>query len=266
VLRADASMPIAEAVIGPWNHEGDASASPFGAHAGATVESQDIVAFFDRNLKGDGARDPHRRWWVAGAESWREGTAWPTTSPMFLSLGSAGSLRSGDTGTSGAATGTSGAAATLDEALDVDFAASTGTDNRWMAGLLHPVVYNDRKEARGVISFLGAPLKEPLNVFGGPILRCNVALDGDDAALFAYLEASDANGPTRLLTEGVSRIRGGEAEVRLRSIAFELPVGSSLRVSLAGADADTFERVPETGARRITLRSACSLELPVVER
>ncbi len=99
VLRADASMPIAEAWIGPWNHEGDASASPFGAHEGATVESQHIVAFFDRNLKGDGARDPQRRWWVAGADSWREGAAWPTTSPMSLSLGAAGTLRSGDTGT-----------------------------------------------------------------------------------------------------------------------------------------------------------------------
>lgn len=252
VLRAAASMPIAEALIGSWNHEGDASASPFGARTGATVDSQAIVAFFDRNLKDDGPRDPHRRWWVAGAELWREGTAWPTTAPMMLSLGSGGTLRSGES--------------MLDEALDVDFAASTGTDNRWMAGLLHPVVYNDREEARGLISFVGVPLTEPLHVFGRPVLRCNVALDGDDAALFAYLEASDASGPTRLLTEGVSRIRGGEAEVLLRSIAFELPVGASLRVSLAGADADTFERVPETGPRRIELRSACSLELPAVQR
>ena len=259
VLRADASMPIAEAWIGPWNHEGDASASPFGAHAGATVESQHIVAFFDRNLKGEGARVPQRRWWVAGADSWREGAEWPTTSPMSLSLGAAGTLRSGDMGTGGVA-------ATLDEGLDVDFAASTGTDNRWMAGLLHPVAYNDRKKARGLMSFVGAALKDPLYVFGAPILRCNAVLDGDDAALFVYLEASDANGPTRLLTEGVSRIRSGEVEVRLRSIAFELPAGSSLRVSLAGADSDTFERVPETGPRRISLRDACSLELPVVQR
>ena len=250
VLRADRAMPLVEAVIGPWNHEGDASASPFGTHAASTVDLDEVVAFFDRNLKGDGSATPLRRWWVAGAETWREAATWPSTLATTLSLVDGGGLAL--------------QVGPLDAAFDVDFAASTGTENRWMTGLLRPVRADDRAKARGILSFVGRPLAEPLVVFGAPALRCDVAPDGDDTALFVYLEATDADGRVRLLTEGVARIRGGPTEVRLRSIAFELPPGASVRVSLAGADADTFERVPAAGPRRMALRAPCTIELPVV--
>jgi putative CocE/NonD family hydrolase len=249
VLRADRAMPLAEAVIGPWTHEGDASASPFGARAGSTVDLADVVAFFDRNLKGDDAGTPRRRWWVAGAETWREATAWPATLPATRWLVDGGGL--------------AGEEAPLDAAFEVDFSASTGTENRWMTGLLRPVRADDRAKAQGILAFVGPPLAEPLAVFGAPVFRCRVAPDGPDAALFVYLEADDAAG-VRLLTEGVERIRDRPTEIRLRSIAFELAPGTRLRVSLAGADADTFERVPPAGPRRVALRAPCGLELPVV--
>ncbi len=255
VLRADRAMPLAEAVIGPWTHEGDASASPFGSHPGSTVDFDDVVAFFDRYLKGTVVSAPKRRWWVAGLGLWRDGDAWPTTTPMTLSLGSAYTL-SGNL---------SAQEAPLDARLDVDFSATTGTNNRWMAGLLHPVDSGDRSKARGLMSFDGAMLTNPLSVFGPPVLRCQAALDGDSAALFAYLETIAADGRVRLLTEGVARIGSGPVEIRLRPIAFELPAGSALRVSFAGADADTFERVPGDGPRAITLRAPCRIQLPTVE-
>lgn len=249
VLRAERSMPLAEAVIGPWTHEGDASASPFGPREGAAVNLDEVVAFFDRHLKGTAPPAPKRRYWVAGAEVWREADAWPATRPATYSLATGGQLVRGE--------------APLGATLDVDFAATTGTTNRWVTGLLRPVDTGDRAEARGLLSFEHAPLTETLSVFGAPVLRCQVTADGDDAALFAYLEARLADGPIGLLTEGVTRLRGGAVELRLRPIAFELPPGSALRVSLAGADADTFERVPAAGPRSLAFSSPCALELPV---
>jgi len=181
---------------------------------------------------------------------WREGKAWPTTRPATYALASGGALVRD--------------AAPLEARLDVDFQATTGTKNRWVTGLLRPVDTGDRAKARGLLSFDHAPLTNTLSVFGAPVLRCQVTPDGDDSALFVYLEAKLAEGPMRLLTEGVARIRGGAVEVRLRPIAFELPPGSSLRVSLAGADADTFERVPAEGPRSMVFSAPCGIELPVV--
>ncbi len=250
VLRADRVMPLVETVIGPWTHEGNESASPFGPREGAAVNLDDVVAFFDRHLKGTAPPVPKRRYWVAGAEVWRDGDAWPTTTPSIYSLASEGKLVRD--------------AAALEARLDVDFQATTGTKNRWMSGLLRPVDTGDRSKARGLLAFHDAPLTSLLSVFGAPVLRCQVTLDGDDAALFAYLEAKGADGQMRLLTEGVARIHGGAVEVRLRPVAFELTSGSSLRVSLAGADADTFERVPAEGPRSMAFSAPCAIELPVV--
>ncbi|WAS91778.1 CocE/NonD family hydrolase [Nannocystis punicea] len=250
VLRADRAMPLAEAVIGPWTHEGDESASPFGAREGAAVDLDAVVAFFDRHLKGTAPPAPKRRYWVAGAEVWREADAWPTTRPAAYSLATGGELVRGE--------------APLAARLDVDFQATTGTKNRWVTGLLRPVDTGDRAKARGLLSFDHAPLADALSVFGAPVLRCRVTPDGEESALFVYLEAKLAEGPMRLLTEGVARIRGGDVEVRLRAIAFELPPGATLRVSLAGADADTFERVPAEGPRSLSFSAPCAIELPVV--
>ncbi len=249
VLRADHAMPLVQAVIGPWTHEGDASASPFGTHAASSVDLDDIVAFFDRHLKGSSSAAATHRWWVSGAEVWREGDSWPATAPMQLFLASGGKLTQDPTA--------------LDARLDVDFEATTGTNNRWMTGLRRPVETNDRAQARGVLSFEGEPLAGVLSVFGSPLLRCQTSIDSGDAALFAYLETRQGNGPVRLLTEGVARIRSGGVEVRLRPIAFELPRGSTLRVSLSGADADTFERVPTSGPASISFAAPCAIELPV---
>ncbi len=250
VLRADRTMPLAEAVIGPWSHEGGESASPFGADLESTVNLDAVVAFFDRHLRGSESVAHRLRWWVAGAEVWREGDVWPAAVPTTWSLASGGRLVA--------------ATAPLDVRLDVDFTATTGTNNRWMTGLLRPVETDDRVKARGLLSFNGEPLGGVLSVFGAPVLRCDVSLDGHEAALFAYLEVKEPQGPVRLLTEGVARIGTGSVEVRLRPIAFELAPGSTLRVSLAGADADTFERVPVQGPRSMTFASPCAIELPVL--
>jgi putative CocE/NonD family hydrolase len=246
VFRADDTIGLTEAVVGPWTHEGDASASPFEGGRDATVKIADLVAVFDRHLRGTSAPAPKKRFWVAGTEQWRTSERWPETSMRAFSLIDGGRLA------------TTPGPLSLD--FEVDFAATTGTTNRWMTGLLHPVDTGDRAKVAGLVRFDLAP--EPMRVFGPAHLRCAVRTDGE-AALFAYLEVVLPDGTARLVTEGVSRVTGPDVDVRLRPIALELPAGAHLRLALSGADGPTFERVPASGPRRLSLRESCSLELPM---
>ncbi|MBL8934420.1 MAG: CocE/NonD family hydrolase [Archangium sp.] len=238
VLRASAFMPLQQAVIGPWEHEGHATASPFGGTTDATVELSSIVAFFDRHLKTDTNEPQSRRWWLAGAERWESGTAWPETHEV--------------------AHGFRFEAPTL----DVDFAATTGVKNRWMTGMAQSVVYEDRRQAKGTLRAVEAVRATPLRFFGAPQVTCEVALDGPEAALHVYLEEVGVDGRVTLLTEGVQRVKSGPVSFPLRALAAELPVGGRLQLAIAGADSPTFERVPAEGSRRITLKAPCTLELP----
>lgn len=238
VLRASAVMPLREAVIGPWEHEGHATASPFGGTTDATVELSSIVTFFDQHLKTDNASPPEKRWWLAGAERWESGAAWPETHEVAHGF------------------------KFEPASLDVDFAATTGVKNRWMTGMAQSVVYEDRRLAKGLLRASGAVRATPLRFFGAPRVTCDVVLDGPEAALHVYLEEVGADGEVTLLTEGVQRVQGGVVSFPLRALAAELPVGGRLQLSLAGADSPTFERVPAEGPRRITLGGACTLELP----
>lgn len=261
VLRAQRAMPIREAVIGPWDHDGGSNASPLRGSGSdhPTVELDSVVAFFRRHLVAGAADTSHRvSWYVAGAESWRSAAAWPATVPRTWLL-RGNQLLPADSAAA--------QAADTVRTLDVDFAATTGRNNRWTTGLVRPVDANDRAGARGLISWQTRPLAAPLTVLGESVLSCRVALTADEAALHVYLESVDPEGRVRLLTEGTQRTRAGEIAVRIRPVAFELPAGWSLRLSVAGADAPTFERVPTAGSQRIAMHgTTCSVTLPTVAR
>lgn len=92
---------------------------------------------------------------------------------------------------------------------------SVGENTRWTAGLLRPVEAPDRADAPGLLSFRTAPLDATLATFGAGALACEIGLSPSEAALHVYLEAVDARGRVRLLTEGGDadprRPRGGAA-------------------------------------------------------
>ncbi|MCC7054487.1 MAG: CocE/NonD family hydrolase [Gemmatimonadaceae bacterium] len=259
VFRAQAAMPVAEAVIGPWAHEGETNASPLRRNDSerATVDVEAVVAFFRRHLlpADTTASSPRLSWYVAGAERWHSGDRWPDTRSDTLHL-----VRERLTAASAV---TAGAASP--RTLVVDWAASTGRNSRWTTGLARPVDAPERADARGLLSWHSAPLEAPLSVFGAAEFTCPVALDVPEAALHVYLESVDPARRVRLLTEGVQRIRGGVARVRIRPTAFALPAGWSLRLSVAGADAGAFERVPAAGSQRLQFGiEGCQVQLPVV--
>lgn len=253
VFRAQQQMPVREAVIGPWAHEGTSNASPLRSDDSerATVDLDVVVGFFRRHLvERNAAPAPRNSWYVAGAERWTSAEQWPTTASRTLYL--VGEQLASAPGTS------------APRALTVDFAASTGKNTRWTTGLARPVDAPDRADTRGVISWQSAALDAPLSVFGAPEFVCQVVLDAPEAALHGYVESVDRSGRVRLLTEGVQRISAGQVTVRIRPVAFELPPGWSLRLSIAGADAPSFERVPATGGQRIQFAGeGCRLTVPV---
>ncbi len=254
VLRAQEQMPIREAVIGPWSHEGDHNASPLRRDDSErpTVDLDAVVGFFRRHLSAlDGARAPRNSWYVAGSERWRSGETWPSTKPRTWYLVD---TRLDDRPSSSAP-----------RSLSVDFASSTGTKTRWTTGLARPVDAPNRAKARGLVSWNSSALSTPLSVFGAAQFRCSIKLDAPEAALHVYVESVDPKGRVRLLSEGVQRVQAGSVSVRIRPVAFELPVGWSLRLSVAGADSPSFERVPQAGPQRIHFGpEGCALALPVV--
>lgn len=242
ILQASERFPVAESVIGPWLHMGDQSASPWRKGNEGKVDLAQVVAFFDRHMAASQPpASPHRRWFVAGAERWEEGNSWPRTQPQSWYLAPGKSLSSQAPLASGA------------QHLKVDFEASTGKQNRWMAGMLQPVDYGDRRQARGQIVWEAPAATESYRLFGSPTLEAQVNVDGPEAALHVYLEVREPNGKVVYLTEGIARTRGGFVSVPLRAVSYEFKPGQALRLSVAGSDRPTFERVPATGPVSFTI-------------
>jgi len=254
VLRAQQHMAIREAVIGPWSHEGDHNASPLRRDNSErpTVDLDAVVGFFRRHLVArDSAQAPRNSWYVAGSERWYSGAQWPSTRPREWYLVD-------DRLTPNQSTG-------APRSLSVDFSASTGKNTRWTTGLARPVDAPNRENAHGLASWRSTTLTEPLSVFGAAHFACTITLEAPEAALHVYVESVDQRGRTRLLSEGVQRVQAGRVSVRIRPVAFELPVGWSLRLSVAGADSPSFERVPHAGPQHIQFAGdGCALTLPVV--
>jgi predicted acyl esterase len=156
--------------------------------------------------------------------------------------------------------------------------ASTGENNRWTTGLARSVDVAERSRAAGLHSDTLPVLTEPLNVFGDGVFSCDIRADVADATVHVYVESIDPEGRVRILTEGMQRLRPpattselpGDTThrgvtIRLRPVAFALPAGWRLRLSLAGEDLPTFERMPALGRVTWSARhNGCALVLPVI--
>jgi hypothetical protein len=179
VLRATHAMPILEARIGPWDHEGTANASPLrrGASETPTVSLDSVVAFFSRHLSPSAANgEPRGRpaptyaWFVAGTERWQRATAWPTTQERAWTV--AGNRLNDNM----SAADTSLRIGDAMMPLTVNYDATTGRLNRWTSGLA-PRRYPDRARRGAAIVDLGdsacavARLSRPVHLSLSPTHR-----------------------------------------------------------------------------------------------
>lgn len=285
------------AVIGPWNKGGGQNASPFAANAAPvpSIEAQRLAAlcFLDAHLAGKATGLPEQNtlhYYVMGAEAWRSTTQWPPPHRTATWYCAAQRTLSAD-----APSGEGG-----EDSYAVDFSATTGAENRWNTHLLDAEVhYPDRAAAAAkLLTYTSAPLDAPMDIVGHPGVTLHMAVDAEDAAVFAYLEAVAPDGTVRLITEGMLRllhraeqaagaaweprvyrsfktadgqeaVPGDVTTVRfdLLPTAVRVPAGHRIRLSLAGHDADTFKRYPERGP--VTWRvlrtpaQPSALELPI---
>ena len=299
VIRTFMSLNNYErAVVGPWNHGGGQNASPF-----QTAESQRVMQvfewlrFFDHYLKGvdtglDSARLFH--YFTIGEEKWKTTSSWPVpgTEMMRWYLDAGNTLAK-----------TAPATANGEDSYTVNFEATSGPQNRWHTQVGGQVVYPDRSaEDKKLLTYTSAPFEVETEITGYPVINLFTTSTAADGAFFVYLEDINENGVVTYLTEGEFRalhrkishdtppykllvpyhsfkqkdalamVPGQMAELKfgLQPTSVLIKKGHRLRIAIAGADKDTFARIPAEGTPTITVsrnkRNASWIDLPVIER
>lgn len=260
------------------NHVGELLTDPFlpaGSPALPAPESQ--WQTMTDYLAAVRAGHPGKRiihYYVLGAGQFRTTASWPP----------AGVRRTRWLFTDGGGLAAGRAAKAGEDRYDVDFTASTGNATRWTTQIGAPAAYPDRRDADSkLLSYTSAPFARDMELVGTPAIRLFVASATEDPAFFAYIEDVAPDGRVTYLTEGLFRATnrkpakpadlpyaqpapahsfnradampmhpGVVAEVAFPAfpVAALIRKGHRLRVSLAGADADTFRRYsngkPET--------------------
>jgi putative CocE/NonD family hydrolase len=298
-------------IIGACDHGGSPSRDPFmpdvfedtQTEALATMEiwkdnMAQVLDFFDCYLKDD-ANCPeltsHITYYTLNSGEWRTTTVWPPEGfvPQRWYFAADGALSS---------------AAPAEEAASddytVDFTATTGESNRWMAQMGHTIDYTADRAAEDakLLTYTSAPLPDDTEITGSPIVTFYVASTEEDGAFHVYLEDVAPDGKVTYITEGILRaihhpisddtppyvhlgpyhsfnradarplVPGEVTEISLNLYATSVLIktGHSLRVALAGADADTFDRYPAEGTPVWTVQRnsvyPSHIELPMAER
>jgi uncharacterized protein len=290
--------------IGAWSHGGGHDASPFRPEDAEPnppyrLQLLEDLCFLERYVRGrTGSRDSKDRllvFFTMGEEQWKTAQTWPVpgSEPQRWYFANGGSLLRD-------------APVAVDAAdrYAVDFQATTGTRNRWATNNTgDDVVYGDRSTAdRRLLTYTSEPLTEDVEITGQPIVDLYVTSTHTDGNFAVNFEEVAPDGYVRYLTEGQLRavhrkISADDAPYRvlgpyhsfkrkdgsplvpgeITQITFELmPVsvvvrgGHRLRVAIAGADADTFRRIPDEGVPIIMMyRSAAHpshVVLPIAGR
>jgi putative CocE/NonD family hydrolase len=264
-------------IIGPLSHGGDFNADPFASKhtpAAPPVEEQIKMEadFFNRILRNPTPEplDSSIQYYTMGEAQWHTTKTWPPAglSPERLYFADHNLLNP----TLPPATGAT-------DSYTVDFTTSSGTQTIWHTGIGGgDVIYPDRaQEDKKLLVYTSAPLETDLEITGTPVLTVEMSSTTSDGALHAYLEDVSPDGRVTHVDEGVFRVidrkevdpkslpyqPAGPAHSFLRKDAEPLTPGEpatirfsllptsvllrkghSIRLALAGADAEVFQRYP----------------------
>jgi putative CocE/NonD family hydrolase len=294
-----------QVIIGPFSHGLDFNADPFLTPAQHSppepaVEQQNrmMADFFDRFLRRDVSNpiESAIRYYTMGEGQWHDTKVWPPqgfdrATRLYFTQDHALSPRPPAT-------------VSASDNHPVNFAASTGKQDRWRTELNLDILYPDRSSEDGkLLVYTGARLGTDVEISGSPTAVLKVASTVTDGAFFAYLEDVAPDGHVTYLDEGELRainrkpmdshkrpynspglassssrrdaqllVPGEPAELKIGMwpTSILLRKGHQIRIALAGADAGTFRRYPPMGDvtwtvfRQSTLASY--LELPMRPR
>ncbi|MFC2164045.1 CocE/NonD family hydrolase [Acidobacteriota bacterium] len=274
-------------VIGPTGHKlrnivnlyGEEGNEP--SFVSAPKETcEDMFDFFDRYLKEDTVQKENRRilYFTYGINRWNESSTWPpegVTDQIWyfwqnncLETGFPQNREGSDQYT-------------------IDFAATTGEQNRWMAQMGRDVHYGDRREEdRKLLTYTSAPLEGDLEITGSPTVYLYTSSSHEDGAFHVYLEDVSPEGRVTYLTEGLLRaihreekppsqapfvplgiyhtfrkkdamplVPGDVTEIgiTLYPISNVFKKGHSIRVAIAGHDKAMKDRCPKEGVPEIAI-------------
>jgi putative CocE/NonD family hydrolase len=260
-----------QVTIAPTTHLGGLRADPFDTEAftPARPEPEEQfggdIAFLKRTLAGE----PVSRkvsYYVLGANSWKTSDVWPprNVDDHTLSLSKERLTRRP-------------LHRSHERQYTVDPSTSTGLYNRWHSQDNHAIYYGDRRFAQGeLLHFDAAEQQHDGELVGAPELCLAMRSDQTDGAVFAYLEDVAPDGRVTYLTEGVLRLMhrktssGGcnpahgtersfnradaapvtpgelmHVEIPLLPVAAKIAKGHHVRLSIAGADAESFNLLTE---------------------
>lgn len=289
-------------VIMATSHGGGTHASPYkvtGEIVSPEPSEQEQLRlrldFFDHFLKGEatGVEDwPAIRYYNLGEERFRETEVWPPDGVERVRYYLAqGKLLSTATTQSGEGS----------DRYRIDFTTTTGPRNRFMTQMGHPVLgLHDRSEMDlRMLTYTSIPLAQDLQMTGTPQVTLQISSTCTDGSFLVYLEDVQPDGRSIYITEGGLRglhrklspdpdfqhngllhsfkrvdselIQPGKVfqiTMNLWPISVLVKKGHRLRIAIAGADADTFDRVPATEDPVITVYRNSShpsfLDLPVL--
>lgn len=281
LLRLNNFSNPQKVVLMPTSHGGGAHASPFIVSDKAVDPVPSIAEqlqlqldFFDHYLKGKdkGVDDwPLIKYYNFGEEDFKSSNSWPPEGQSRIKyfLDANKMLNSS----------TPNEPQGMDE-YQVDFSVSTGTNNRWATQMGKPILNLDDRNAVDsmMLTYTSEPLSEDLQITGTPVIRLNLSSSHQEGAIFVYLEDVDPDGKSRYITEGGLLLEHRKLSQNpmfgdlpfhsfYQSDASPMPVneiepitfklwptsvlikqGHSIRIAIAGADKDTFDRVPAEGA------------------
>jgi putative CocE/NonD family hydrolase len=273
-------------VIMATNHGGREHASPYVVDDSAVPPTPSLeeqfdmrLAFFDHHLKGKSTGVeawPKVRYYNLGEETFHTSDDWPPGEVTMQRLWT-------DEGGSLSPERPQGDGRDI---YEIDFSASTGATNRWTTQMGGPVygLSNRGVMDRRMLTYTSAPLESDLQITGAPVVTLQLASTHTDGAFLAYLEDVDPDGRSRYVTEGGLRaihrkpwidprfgddgplhsfrradamplVPGEVAEIRFRMWPTSALVGEGhrIRLAIAGADADTFDRLPAEGDVTLTV-------------
>jgi putative CocE/NonD family hydrolase len=173
-----------------------------------------------------------------------------------------------------------------EDSYTINFEVTTGSYSRWMTQMGTPVLYlNSRNEMdTKMLTFTSQPLAADLQITGYPVITLYVKSTHSDGAFLVYLEDVFENGRSVYITEGGLRaihrkvsknpyinqetpyhsfaerdamplVPGEMAELtfELQPTSVLIKKGHKIRVAIAGADKDNFNRIPTQGTPTITV-------------
>ena len=288
-------------VIGPWSHGGGFHASPFfpadrPTEPSRTVQTEQAACFFDQYLRGTPHQMDERAivYYTLAEDKWKKTSVWPvagTTMRRFY-LGDDRQLTAARPTSRG------------EDQTEIDFTVSTGVHNRWYTQLGGAdVIYAERTpQDQRMLTYSSTPLTQDLEVTGQGVMTLEVTSTATDGNFFVYLEDVSPDGASTYVTEGMLRalhrnvspgpapyrtlypyhsflkkdgrplVPGQPATLRFQllptSVLFK--AGHRIRIAIAGADKDTFLRLPAEGPVTISVKRGGStgsfIDLPVVPR